>query len=238
MPAAISADLKERIVELYFTKNWSMRDIAETYMVSIGLVHKVITIFRDYGTVIDPTKSRDGRPRYCTNEDTAYIRVLIEANPTTHLDEIQAKLALVRNVHVALATICRTIQRMGITRKGVSRAAAERDEELRDLFEIRMAQYEDPDLFVFLDESAVDRRTAQRGFGWADAGLPCVERATFLRGIRYSILPALTSSGIIALDIFEGSVTKERFIGFLREQVVRTPILIRDCLMTHSRRRN
>ncbi|KAF9538412.1 hypothetical protein CPC08DRAFT_612093, partial [Agrocybe pediades] len=36
---------------------------------------------------------------------------------------------------------------------------------------------------------------------------------------RYSVLPALTSEGMIALDIFEGSVNKERFIQFITEQV-------------------
>ncbi|KAJ7114390.1 hypothetical protein C8R44DRAFT_587349, partial [Mycena epipterygia] len=40
---------------------------------------------------------------------------------------------------------------------------------------------------------------------------------------RYSVLPALTTEGIVALDIFEGSVNKERFLGFLRDQVA--PIL-------------
>ena len=44
---------------------------------------------------------------------------------------------------------------------------------------------------------------------------------SFLRGIRYSILPALTTDGIIALEIVEGSITKEVFLTFLREQVVR-----------------
>ena len=48
----------------------------------------------------------------------------------------------------------------------------------------------------------------------------CVRRATFIRGQRYSVLPALTSEGYIALDIFEGSVNKERFIRFLEEQLV------------------
>ncbi|KIK82784.1 hypothetical protein PAXRUDRAFT_73402, partial [Paxillus rubicundulus Ve08.2h10] len=35
----------------------------------------------------------------------------------------------------------------------------------------------------------------------------------------YSVLPALDCDGIVALDIFEGSITKEIFIYFLREQV-------------------
>ena len=51
-------------------------------------------------------------------------------------------------------------------------------------------------------------------------GQACVSRDTFIRGQRYSILPALSSNGIIALDIFEGSVNKERFISMIQTQVV------------------
>ena len=87
-----------------------------------------------------------------------------------------------------------------------------------------MAEYLDPDMFVALDESAVDDRTGQRQYGWSPAGQPCVRCMTFLRGTRYSILLALMTDGIIALDIFEGSVMKERFLHFLREQVVSTAI--------------
>ncbi|KDQ54004.1 hypothetical protein JAAARDRAFT_104822, partial [Jaapia argillacea MUCL 33604] len=31
---------------------------------------------------------------------------------------------------------------------------------------------------------------------------------------RFSVLPALSIDGIVALDIFEGSVNKDRFISF------------------------
>jgi hypothetical protein len=83
-----------------------------------------------------------------------------------------------------------------------------------------MAEYLDPDVFVALDESAVDDKTGQCRYGRSPAGQPCVQRMTFLRGVRHSILPALTTKGVIALDIFEGSVTKERFLSFMREHVV------------------
>ena len=49
-----------------------------------------------------------------------------------------------------------------------------------------------------------------------------------MRGTRYSILPALTTEGIIALDIFEGLVTKEYFLAFIKEQVVCRPFLLND----------
>jgi hypothetical protein len=86
-----------------------------------------------------------------------------------------------------------------------------------------MAQHEDPDMFVFLDESAVDNVTGQQYAGRSRRGSPCVRRATFIRGMHYSLLPALSIDGIVAMDIFPGSVNRERYMQFLREQVVSLP---------------
>ncbi|GES89074.1 hypothetical protein GLOIN_2v1434041 [Rhizophagus clarus] len=42
----------------------------------------------------------------------------------------------------------------------------------------------------------------------------------FVRGKRYTILPALTLDGFVAVDIFEGACNKKRFIDFILDQVV------------------
>ncbi|KAJ7698108.1 hypothetical protein B0H17DRAFT_856682, partial [Mycena rosella] len=81
----------------------------------------------------------------------------------------------------------------------------------------------DPNMFVALDESAVDNRTVQRTHRQSMLGTPCIQGTIFICGVRYSILPALTTEGIVTLNIFEGSVTKEHFLDFFREQIA--PIL-------------
>jgi|SRR5882762_7888780 len=90
------------------------------------------------------------------------------------------------------------------------------------------AEYGDipAEYFVWLDESSVDDRTDQRNQGWADLGRACVHRATFIQGQHYSILPALTADGFIALDIFEGLVNKDRFLQFLNDNLVCTKLLM------------
>ena len=74
--------------------------------------------------------------------------------------------------------------------------------------------------FVWLDESSIDDHTNQCTNGWAVSGHACGCHAMFIWGQWYSVLPALMSKGYIALDIFEGSVNKGRFIHFLEEQLV------------------
>ena len=82
---------------------------------------------------------------------------------------------------------------------------------------------------IWLDEAGIDDHTNQRAQGWAKLGQACVRRAAFIRGERFSILPALTCDGIIALDIFEGTVNKEKFINFLRRDLV-CPTFNKDML--------
>lgn len=46
------------------------------------------------------------------------------------------------------------------------------------------------------------------------------KKVVFLRGTRYTILPALTLDGFIACDIIKGSCSKERFCTFILSQVL------------------
>ncbi|KAJ7230202.1 hypothetical protein GGX14DRAFT_344716 [Mycena pura] len=95
-----------------------------------------------------------------------------------------------------------------------------------------MAQYPDPQVFIALNKSTVDNRPAQRSHGRSLAGTPCVQCVIFIQGTRYSVLLVLTTEGIVALDIFEGSVTKDLFLGFLRDQVICRYFISFDSFLT------
>jgi transposase len=235
MPSPLSNDLKERIVTWYYNDQLTMLDICARAQCSVGLVHNVLRNHREFGQVTNPFKRYTGRPSYLDDDNIKFIDTTLKANPSLYLDEIQKRLLDVRDTDISIATLSRTLSSMRISNKAITKAAAERDEALRTMWELEMAQYQDPDLFVAIDESAVDNKTIQRRYGWSYFGQPCVRRMTFLRGKRYSILPALSTNGIIALDIFEGSVTKEIFLSFLENHVVSfytihiTQIYIVDC---------
>jgi len=118
-----------------------------------------------------------------------------------------------------IATISHALQRLAVLHKKVVKDALERDEILRATW---LAEYGDicPESCLWLDESSVDDQTNQCHNGWAPLGQAGVQRETFICSHCFSILPALSIDGIIALDIFEGSVMKDWFISFLKEQIV------------------
>lgn len=219
MAPNLSTEMRNNIVTWRYDLQKSPPECAALAGCSVSTVFEVLRINREFGGVHNPYANPRGGQRTTNTGDINYISALLEANPTIYLDEIQDRLLQYRNVDVSLATIWRAIRSLAKTHKKVSTAAMERNELLRAMW---MAENGDipASYIVWLDEASVDDRTNQRSMGWAALGRACVRRATFLRGQRFSVLPALTSTGIIALDIFEGSVTKERFINFLEKDLV------------------
>jgi hypothetical protein len=106
-----------------------------------------------------------------------------------------------------------------LSHKHISKSASERNELLQATWQAEYGHIP-TEYFVWLDESSVDDKTNQCMDGWAAVGCACVRHATFIRGQHYLVLPALTSDGIIALDISEGSVNKEWFMEFLNNDLV------------------
>jgi transposase len=102
MPPRLSKDLKSRIVQCqYFEDQLTMRDIATQARCSVGLVHNVLSNFREFGTTVNPFKRYTGRSRYLDEEDMLYLTTLLKANPSLYLDELQLKLADARDVHIS-----------------------------------------------------------------------------------------------------------------------------------------
>nr|GAT48928.1 transposase domain-containing protein [Mycena chlorophos] len=239
---AIGEQLRRRIVAWRYEEEMPTPEIAMLAGCSERTVYNVLRQHREFGVPVNPHARTRGRARALNMGDINFMLSLLAANPSLYLDELQTQLFEVRGVDVALATISRSLQRVETSKKKVVSEAAERNERLRATWK---ATHGDIPLeyMVWLDESSVDDRTNHRTVGWAELGRVCVRRATWIRGQRFSMLPALTSDGIAALDIFEGSVTKDRFLGFLEQQIApiltpfpgpRSVVVLDNCAIHHD----
>ena len=101
------------------------------------------------------------------------------------------------------------------------KAASKRNELLRGAFIASIGRYR-IDQLVFIDESLKDEHTSTRFYGYSEINLKAFKKVVFVWGKRYTLLPALTKKGIIAIDVIEGSCTKQRFKEFVVSQVVNT----------------
>jgi len=218
----VSRDLKARIPILYHDHGLKIKKICSLLGIKKTLVYDTIGHHRKYGLPYNPNHRNQGRQRLLTPTDLSFICGLLEQRHCIYLDEIQEQLLVRRGVKVSTPTLLRTLHRLHFSRKSVSARALERNNLLRSHFMNRIAtEVPNPDMFMFVDEAAKNKRSSGRGMGWSLVGKRCVQRRCFVRGQRYSILPVLSLDGIITYDIIPGSVTSERFLQFLRELVVR-----------------
>lgn len=217
----IGLEMREAIVRWYYDYNWSIDECAHASGRCRRSIYNILGLYDTFGTPQNLLACRTGRRRSLTDQDHNFIVGLVRARPTIYLDEIQLMLEEQCDVSVSVATLSRTLFRLSLSNKSVARQASERDELLRAIWQGEWGVY-NADNYVWIDESSVDDTATLRLNGWAPYNVACVKRNLFCRGVRYSMLPALTSEGMAALDIFEGSVDRERFLRFIREQVVRT----------------
>lgn len=98
--------------------------------------------------------------------------------------------------------------------------ACERSELLRSAFLANIGANYHPDQLIFIDESAKDERTLNRNYGYAPINARARKNVVFIRGKRYTILPALSLDGFLAVEILEGSCDKDQFCEFILSQVV------------------
>ncbi|UZO08579.1 uncharacterized protein OCT59_028832 [Rhizophagus irregularis] len=127
-----------------------------------------------------------------SGSDMKTLQEIIKEHPNYYLDEIVEKL---------------------------EKAAKERSELLRAdyIFTIGM-EYQQEQL-IFLDETAKDERSLSRTYGYSFKNQRVSQKVVFLRGVRYTILPALTLDGFIACDIMKGSCSQERFCSFILSHI-------------------
>jgi transposase len=196
MAPHLSKDLRDRVVNWRMEHGLSYRELANLAKCSIGTISNIFYYHSTYGQSTNPLSERIGRPRLLDDGDMTFLDQLLDREPTLYLDEILVKLEEARNASISIATLQRGLVRLDITRKSISKEAKERNDYLHAIWEADMAQYDDPDVFVFLDESVVNNQSTQQFAGWSHRGVPCIRRASFVYfGHAVALVDAITGTG-------------------------------------------
>ncbi|KAJ3846748.1 hypothetical protein EV368DRAFT_76973 [Lentinula lateritia] len=185
MPCQYSADLKARVAVMFFDQRSDVYTICKHLGLKKTLVYNFINQHLTRTKLLDqleagkiPTNrcaikhaNRCGRPRILNNIDEQYITTLVELRPTIYLNEIQETLLQACGVSISIPTLCRALQRLNFSRKIVSAQAFERNEMQWSHYMLQIARIApQPDMLIFVDEAAWNRRTSQRKYGRANKG--------------------------------------------------------------------
>lgn len=182
------------------------KKVAKLAKYHLCTVQNVLLCHKTYGDIKCPYVLPRGRPRKLKPIHLDFLQGLQAQNPTLYLDEYEDALWNMHEIDVSVRTLCRTHEHLAYTHKKVSPEALERNKLVCDAWVARHGDV--PAEWCFwLDKAHVDNRTNSRTTGYAPLGRVLVRRELFYCGTKYSMLPALSSRGIKALDNFPGSMT-------------------------------
>ena len=215
MAPPYSTDFRWRVIWLSVVHNLKPATIALLLSISDRTVRRYLDQFNQTGDV-QPQKYRHGpQPIFGEFEQILIIR-LISDNTSIYLYEVKQKLEQLFGVPVSESTICRTVKKLGFTRKKIHYIALQQSELLRAKFMAVISAY-DAEMIIWIDESGCDRRNCTRKYGYSLRGLPARDHRILARGKRYSAIPILSMEGIHDVYLAEGAVNGEKFESFLEE---------------------
>jgi hypothetical protein len=123
---------------------------------------------------------------------TDEIHELLAETPSLLYDEIGEWLAIYHDQPISTTALHEHLRDLGLAYKRLRRVAAERDDGFRADWLHNMTTNYTAEQLVFKDESSKDNRTTLPKYGWSLSGQAPFDTVRLNRGIRYSMLPALT----------------------------------------------
>ena len=199
--------------------SWDINTVAFILGVSVRSIQRWIERTKRTGH-LHAASSLRGRPRILHGEALEYVMDLLRAHPSMYLDEITALLDKHFDLSLSLSALQRTLSALGFSLKKLRKIPVQRDDYVREEWKAWMFRHFTADQLVFADESSKDDRTSIRNYGRSIAGQRACEIISFKHGVRYSILPALSLSGIIAIRIVQGSVDGLEFYDWVVNDLV------------------
>lgn len=112
---AYSIDLRQKIVDAYKQKEGSQRELAKRFKVSPNFVRLLLKQYQREGTV-EPKPHTGGFASKLVNHLDLVEQLVKQDNDAT-LEELRDQLEQQIQIRVSLSTLCRTLQKMNLTRK-------------------------------------------------------------------------------------------------------------------------
>ncbi len=116
MPAPLSVDLRQRILEAYKAKEGSQRQLAERFKVSLSFVRDLMRHYRETGT-LQPKPHGGGAVAKLGKEHLPIVEALVKAQPDALLSELCQRFAAQTGVEVSVSTMQRVVCQLKLSVK-------------------------------------------------------------------------------------------------------------------------
>lgn len=108
MPAALSIDLRQRIMAAYEAKEGSQRQLAERFKVSLSFIRDLSRRYRETGTV-EPKPHGGGAVAKLGIKQLPVVKALVMAQPDALLEELCERFAEKTGVTMSVSTLQRAV---------------------------------------------------------------------------------------------------------------------------------
>ena len=194
----------------------TLKEVASNLSVDSSAVHRITKKFESCGTI--------SKKAYCSHSrliklSKPTIICLVLDNPGIYLWEIQRELSLIFNLEISPAAVWQCLKRSNFSRKKMQLVALQRDYQLRSKYMNDISLYRS-NVLVFVDETGCDRRDALRKYGYGLRGHREKSQKLLVRGERVSVIAAMTTNGVLALQVVHGTVTGDVFVEFTQRRLL------------------
>ena len=113
---AYSLDFREKIIDVYFTEQLSVRKLAKRFGVSKSFIETLLKRLRETGDILP--KPHGGGPQPKLNaEQLKLVKALVDADNDATLDELRERLAAETSILISRSSMGRITQKLELTRK-------------------------------------------------------------------------------------------------------------------------
>lgn len=111
MPAPLSVDLRQRLLDAYQAKEGSQRQLAERFKVSLSFIRDLMRHQRETGTV-QPKPRGGGAVAKLGKEQLPIVEALVKAQPDALLTELCDRFAKQTGIEVSVSTMQRVVSQL------------------------------------------------------------------------------------------------------------------------------
>ena len=234
-------DLRSTLENMCRSSAMKNQEIADACHVSLRTVEVYKSHLLYFGTCRpSPLKPRGRLPKITKAAEERLLEFILESDQSPTLDEMQEMLLNEFEIETSISAISRRLKKVQFTRKRGERIHPNRDENSRQAWLSKIAEYKASQLII-VDESSTNERSLDRRWGWAPKGIAYrMKQSVARRSQAWSILPAIGINGYLYYEIYQGSFDGERFNLFIEKLLEKmTPfpgprsVLIMDNCKTH-----
>lgn len=212
--SAYSEDIRWRIVWQSQALGASCKEIAANVNVDISTVKRVLHKFSSTGEVCKRPYPSEKAYRKINETVQHFILYLVLSKPGIYLREIVGEVNSVLGLDITESAACKFLKKAGFTHQKLATFALQRDDALRDQFVSDVSPYQ-LDSLLFVDEMGANDQNAVRRYGYSLRGKPLKAQKLLARGEHISCIVAMSTQGIVALDVARSSVDGDVFYNFV-----------------------